>query len=374
MNSRFASRVFAVKPTPTVSLAALVIAVVGTAAACSGDDDQTSSNDAAGTSSSAGKGNAGSTAHGGNTPVAGSGGTAPVAGTTAGGSLGVAGAESGGEAGAAEAGAGGAAGAETTACVFHTPASAEAGAGGQGAGGAADFDVTSTNSKTIGTYLTDATGHALYVFGSDVPGDCRHAPVSACLGAPCTQTWTSFSAGGRSLATGLDDAEFGDFALPIDGSPEQSTYHGWPLYRYVGEAPGTLTGQGIATLWHAVKLPFFNVMLMKKKLSAAQTAKYIADADGYAIYASSADAVGGGNAAASTCDAACSKDWPPFSLDRFVLPSSFKDSDFSLFVRADRRLQVAYRGKPLYRSSKDQQPGDTAGHGLQTFTLADPEL
>jgi len=47
---------------------------------------------------------------------------------------------------------------------------------------------------------------------------------------------------------------------------------------------------------------------------------------------------------------------------------------FSLFARADGRLQVAYRGRPLYRFDDDQPPGDTNGHGVSSFSLADPAL
>ncbi|HEY1534374.1 MAG TPA: hypothetical protein VGF76_10155, partial [Polyangiaceae bacterium] len=91
-------------------------------------------------------------------------------------------------------------------CIFHTPhasdaSSAEAGAAGAaGASGAADVEIAT--SRAIGPYLTNREGHALYVFGSDVPGDCHVAPVSTCTGAPCTQTWTAFYAGDRQLAAG----------------------------------------------------------------------------------------------------------------------------------------------------------------------------
>ena len=257
-------------------------------------------------------------------------------------------------------------------CSFHTPPGDED-SGSAGDGGSGGLDVGLVKASPIGSYLTDGHGHALYMFGSDQPGDCRHAPVATCVAAPCTQTWHPFFAGGRALAEGIDE-NFGDFT-PTTAAPLQSTYNGWPLYTYVNEVPKSLGGEGIAMLWHAVTLPFYNVTLMKKKLSAALSVKYIADAAGYALYESSTDTAGAGTTKpVSACGAGCSADWPPFTLDRFVLPSSFMASDFSVFERSGGQLQVAYRGKPLYRFRSDHAPGDTLGNAMGTFVLADPAL
>lgn len=256
-------------------------------------------------------------------------------------------------------------------CQYRTQPVDEDGSAGEG--GASALDVGLVKASPVGPYLTDGHGHALYVFSSDVPGDCRHAPIMTCVAPPCTQTWQAFFAGGRALENGIEDS-FGDLPA-VAGSPRQSTYDGWPLYTYVNEAPKSLAGEGIAMLWHAVTVPFYNVMLMKKKLSAAQSVKYISDGAGYALYVSATDTVGTASSKpVSACDAACRAVWPPFVLDRFVLPSSFMASDFSVFERAGGQLQVAYRGKPLYRFKNDRAPGDTLGNALDTFVLADPAL
>jgi predicted lipoprotein with Yx(FWY)xxD motif len=288
------------------------------------------------------------------------------------------------EAGASQAGAdeGGSAGfgdLPAELCTFHTPhasdvANGEGGAAGAAGAGNEAADIKLGKSKAIGAYLTDGAGRALYIFGSDVPGDCHHPPTSTCTGAPCTQTWPVFHAGDRELAAGLDDALFGDFT-PGPGLARQATYAGWPLYTYVDDVPGTVSGQALATLWHAATVPFYNVMLMKKSLSAAMSVKYISDGAGFALYRSSADTVGTlASKPVSHCDAACTASWPPFTLDRFVVPSSFVEGDFSIFVRADAQLQVAYRGAPLYRFASDHQPGATLGSAVGTFVLADPGL
>jgi predicted lipoprotein with Yx(FWY)xxD motif len=61
----------------------------------------------------------------------------------------------------------------------------------------------------------------------------------------------------------------------------------------------------------------------------------------------------------STCDLACSLQWPPF-----VVPADAAvNGDWSVAQRADGIRQWAFRGKPLYFSAQDLQPGDTRGHG-----------
>ncbi|HEY3669098.1 MAG TPA: hypothetical protein VGL19_24035, partial [Polyangiaceae bacterium] len=190
--------------------------------ACSSSDDSSSPSEAgsAGRAGSAG------------TPGAGGSSTAGVG--NAGGET-----SNGGSAGASEAGAeeGGSAGfgdLPPELCTFHTPHASDIESGEGGAAGAAGArneapDINIAKNKAIGAYLTDRAGRALYVFGSDVPGDCHHAPTSTCTGAPCTQTWPVFHADDRELAAGLDDALFGDFT-PGPGLARQATYAGWPLY------------------------------------------------------------------------------------------------------------------------------------------------
>jgi predicted lipoprotein with Yx(FWY)xxD motif len=369
------------------------LAALATIPACGSDDDDDTSPPMGGSGTAAGSAGKTSTAgasptagasHGGTTSEGGSGGFSHGGSTTGNGGdggtlLGNAGESAAGQGGDQPGNAGGGPG-STEECEFHTPSENAGGAangsgGASGAGGADGDSVVLASSKTIGDYLTGGDGYALYVFGSDVPGDCHQPPSTTCVeGSTCFQTWTSFSAGSRALPRELKDEDFGDF-VPVAGAAPQTTYHGWPLYRYVGDGPGTVTGQGIATLWHAVRVPFFNVMLMKKKLSDVETVKYISDGRGFAVYTSSADlAATAQQTPHSNCDAECSKAWPPFTLDRFILPSSFEASDFSLFAREGGALQVAYRGKPLYRFAQDDKPGDTHGHGVETFVLADPAL
>jgi predicted lipoprotein with Yx(FWY)xxD motif len=53
----------------------------------------------------------------------------------------------------------------------------------------------------------------------------------------------------------------------------------------------------------------------------------------------------------------CAKQWPPFLAD----PYATAGGDWSFISRPDESRQWAYRGHPLYTSTKDHQPGDRNG-------------
>ena len=62
----------------------------------------------------------------------------------------------------------------------------------------------------------------------------------------------------------------------------------------------------------------------------------------------------------STCADACAQDWPPV----IALPEDRGGFEsFSVFIRKDGTRQWAYEGKPLYRSARDQEPGQATGEG-----------
>lgn len=59
----------------------------------------------------------------------------------------------------------------------------------------------------------------------------------------------------------------------------------------------------------------------------------------------------------SGCNSGCATVWPPL-----VAPIDARaQGDFSVIVRDDGSYQWAYRGKPLYRLTLDQRPGDVFG-------------
>ncbi|MCB9587266.1 MAG: hypothetical protein H6718_17840 [Polyangiaceae bacterium] len=290
----------------------------------------------------------------------GSGGTSGGSGGSGGGPGGAAGAAgAGGTAGAAGSG-----GSELVHCVFHSDVS---GAGGvAGAAGAPAETVGSATSPFLGQYLTDAGGITLYTYGSDVPGDCDHAPVSGCVG-DCLLSWPLFDADPRVLGAGLDDANFGSF-LRADGA-RQTTYMGWPLYYYKNDtSPGLIAGQGKAKLWHAAEVIPPELVVLRNG-----STKYLGDRWGFAFYAYAADELGSGGAdPVAKCAGSCASQAKPVRGKQLSHVTSLAESDFSVFTSPGVGQQLAYKGIPLYYSTADKQPGDLAGVNVVDFALVEP--
>jgi predicted lipoprotein with Yx(FWY)xxD motif len=114
--------------------------------------------------------------------------------------------------------------------------------------GAAAAPVSTTSNPTLGEILVDAKGLTVYVFDSDKNG------TIACVNA-CVNTWppVGLAAGASLPSTGALAADLTTVARP-DGS-QQVAYKGRPLYRFANDAnPGDIKGDGLAGMWHAVKL------------------------------------------------------------------------------------------------------------------------
>ena len=105
----------------------------------------------------------------------------------------------------------------------------------------ASVTVTTGTVAGLGTILTDATGHALYMFPPDA-GSQVH-----CTGA-CAGTWPPLviQAGHKPHAGGqVNAADLGVLADPNTGA-DVVTYGGYPLYRYASDlTPGVANGQNL---------------------------------------------------------------------------------------------------------------------------------
>jgi predicted lipoprotein with Yx(FWY)xxD motif len=90
----------------------------------------------------------------------------------------------------------------------------------------------------LGRTLTDAHGRVLYLFGPDTPG-------MSTLSAAGRSVWPPFTSTGRPGAMGGAQAsQIG--AVRGAGGAAQVTYHGHPLYYFVGDRQlGQVTGQGL---------------------------------------------------------------------------------------------------------------------------------
>jgi len=120
------------------------------------------------------------------------------------------------------------------------PASSAAAAPASSAGGASasgGATVITTASSSAGTFLTDGSGRAVYLWVKDAGG------TSACTGA-CAGAWPPVTAAGPVTASG--SAKAGDLGtITRSDGTKQVTYDGHPLYYFEGDSgPGTASGQG----------------------------------------------------------------------------------------------------------------------------------
>ena len=96
---------------------------------------------------------------------------------------------------------------------------------------------------------------------------------------------------------------------------------------------------------------------------ATSLGKVLTDGNGRTLYLFEKDRSG-----KSACRGSCVSFWPP--LVTGAKPrggAAVKASLLGTIRRSDGRLQVTYRGHPLYTFSLDTRPGQTKGEGLDDF-------
>jgi predicted lipoprotein with Yx(FWY)xxD motif len=98
-----------------------------------------------------------------------------------------------------------------------------------------DAVIVTKTSSTLGQYLATANGQALYTYGGDSSG------VSKCSGS-CLASWPAYQDKGATtgLPTGIGTI------TRTDNSDKQYTYNGMPLYTFVGDSNGAVTGNGVS--------------------------------------------------------------------------------------------------------------------------------
>ncbi len=220
----------------------------------------------------------------------------------------------------------------------------------------------------LGNHLVDGGGRSLYYFAKDVPAGGAQAAVSNC-NADCLPIWPILHAD-NVVAQGLNATDVGEITRS-DGS-KQSTYKGFPLYYFISDtAAGDTKGEGFAGLWYVVHDPTYSIALLSK---ANETATYLTDGVGRALYIFAQDTVGTAAAAPVTActSAQCMTNWPLFLTDQLTVPSGLVASDFTVYTRADGMRQSAYKGHPLYYYVGDTAPGETNGRGIPAWQTIDP--
>lgn len=96
-------------------------------------------------------------------------------------------------------------------------------------------------------------------------------------------------------------------------------------------------------------------------LENEKVGKYLADSNGMALYYFKND-----TSEKSNCSGECLKNWPPFTAEKFEVPSGFDKDDFGTITREDtKEEQVTYKGYPLYYFANDKAKGDVNGQGVK---------
>lgn len=225
-------------------------------------------------------------------------------------------------------------------------------------------------SARVGSYLVDGSGRSLYYFGEDLPASGSSAAVSNCSGA-CSAVWPSFHAS-NAVVQGINASDVGEITR-ADGS-KQTTYLGWPLYHYVGDArAGDLNGEGVDSIWFVLHDQAYSIALLST--ARPNPEPYLAEGTGQSLYFFSHDTAGtSATAPISACTSAdCLGHFPIFLSEQPVVPSALAASDFTVFTRADGQRQSAYKGHPLYLFSGDAAVGDTKGRGFNgAWNTLDP--
>ena len=207
----------------------------------------------------------------------------------------------------------------------------------------------STEQPTIklstGNHIVDSRGITLYLFTKDVMGD------SKCTGG-CLNSWPIFYQEKISVSTGLQASDFG--TITRDDGKKQTTYSGWPLYYFSGDAsPGDIKGEGVNKIWFIAR-PDYTILIADK-----DNMKFIVDAKGKTLYNFTNDTSG-----VSNCKGGCLKAWPVFYADNIVAPSMMNTSDFGVITNSEGSRQTTYKQMPLYYYINDTKRGDTNGQGV----------
>lgn len=235
--------------------------------------------------------------------------------------------------------------------------------------------VTLGTSATLGKFLADDQGRALYMFAGDADGN------NSC--ASCGAVWPPFTADVKTLKldAGLTAADFASITNAAGAT--QITYKGWPLYTYspassdvygngtnTREAPGLTTGDGIDGLRFIAK-PDYTIMLASKQLTGQDginykgdytpgtaLTTYFTDGSGKTIYTFATDRFETNTFTAP--DFSNDHLFPIYQEDEIIVPSVIDKTLFGKILFSGKK-QFTYKGWPLYFFGGDTQRGSNKG-------------
>jgi predicted lipoprotein with Yx(FWY)xxD motif len=229
-------------------------------------------------------------------------------------------------------------------------------------------------SATLGNYLINDKGQALYMFAGDADG------TSSCT--TCDGTWPPVTADitNLKLDAGLSAA---DFATITGTAGKQLTYKGWPLYSFsplksdmygtpvnTPEAAGATAGDGMDGLRFIAK-PDYTIMLANKQLTGQDginykgdytvgisATTYFTDGSGKTLYTFAQDKF---NTNTFTLPDLSNNDaFPIYQEDQIIVPSVIDKTLFGKIIFSGKK-QFTYKGWPLYFFGGDTKRGSSKG-------------
>jgi predicted lipoprotein with Yx(FWY)xxD motif len=99
------------------------------------------------------------------------------------------------------------------------------------------------------------------------------------------------------------------------------------------------------------------------KVDKTKLGKVVANAQSHTLYMFRKD-----HSHKSSCYGSCAKFWPPLlTTGSPKAGAGAKAALLGTTKRTDGKLQVTYKGYPVYTFLEDKKPGDTKGEGLKQF-------
>lgn len=225
-----------------------------------------------------------------------------------------------------------------------------------------------TNSQ-FGSTITDVNGNTLYFFSLDANGS------SACTGG-CLTIWTVSFTASPTFGAGLTASDFATITRS-DGT-KQTTYKGWPLYTYTGDAAaGDVKGDGIAGVWFVAK-PDYTVMLANIQLvgndgvlydstykPGTGVTQYLTDDRGVTLYRFTHDVADSNKFTKS--DFSNDNVFPIVQVTGTANVPSTMDKSVLGTITVFGKTQLTFKGWPVYRFGADSLiRGDTKAISVPT--------
>jgi len=210
----------------------------------------------------------------------------------------------------------------------------------------------------LGQVLAGNNGHTLYMFSKDTKN------TSTCYDN-CAVAWPPLLTDVAPMADKGTTKSLIGTTKRTDGKL-QVTYSGMPLYYWAKDkAPSDVTGQAVGEVWWVVApngKPNSAPPPVAAKVSIATTGlgNILTGPNGMTLYMFTKDVPNKSN-----CYDECATNWPPLLTG--LKPIAGIGTDPALLgttTRNDGKLQVTYKGLPLYYWVKDSKTGDTTGQGV----------